>query len=149
VSNNFSSEFFSGCWIVDAGPGQVKTVATYVPIGDGKFAAVETVFNFDWTLNGTKPNARQASNLTGVVDTSGEMVSFVMVAYALDEHQRAAYILKAVGNKVLVDRDTISVQNLVFHIYEDPEACNPITDVANFTIPSTGTFPPVHEYRIK
>jgi hypothetical protein len=35
------------------------------------------------------------------------------------------------------------------HIYNDPENCNPVTDAADFTIPETGTFPPVHEYRIK
>jgi hypothetical protein len=69
--------------------------------------------------------------------------------YALDNNEKAVYILKAVGNKVLVDEDTISVENLVFHVYDDPESANPVTDAADFIIPPSGTFPPVHEYRIK
>ena len=59
------------------------------------------------------------------------------------------YILKAVGNKVLKDKDTISVENLVFQFYTEPETDNPVTDAPDFTVPPTGTFPPVREYRIK
>src|ERR671915_568557 len=30
----------AGSWIVDAGPGQIKTITSYTPIGGGKFSAV-------------------------------------------------------------------------------------------------------------
>jgi hypothetical protein len=149
MSNKPSYEAFAGSWIVDAGPGQVKTVTTYTPIGDGKFTAVESIFNFDWTLNGAMPNAVQATTLTGVVEADDQQVSFVLIAYALDAQQKAVYILKAVGNKVLVDKDTISVENLIFHFYKDPETANPVVDSPDFSVPSTGTFPPVREYRIR
>lgn len=76
-------------------------------------------------------------------------IDFVLITYALDDTEQAVYILKAVGNKVLVDKDTISVENLVFQIYNDPETANPVTDTPDFTIPPSGTFPPVLEYRIK
>lgn len=76
-------------------------------------------------------------------------IDFILITYALDDTETAVYILKAIGNKVLTDKDTISVENLVFHIYTEPETDNPVTDAADFTIPPTGTFPPVHEYRIK
>jgi hypothetical protein len=149
MSNNLSSETFAGSWIVDAGPGQIKTVTVYTPAGDGKFSAVESVFNFDWTLGGQKPEAVGATSLIGAIEADGQEAAFSMVAYALDAHQKAVYILKAVGNKVLVDRDTISVENLVFHFYNNPETANPVVDAPDFCIPSTGTFPPVREYRIK
>ena len=68
--------------------------------------------------------------------------------YALDEMEQAVYIFKVTGSKVIIDRDTLSVVDLVFHIYTEPESDNAITDEADFTIPDTGTFPPVHEYRI-
>jgi hypothetical protein len=49
----------------------------------------------------------------------------------------------------LKDDDTIIVENLVFHFYNDPENANPLTDPSDFTVPPSGTFPPVREYRIK
>ena len=134
---------------MDAGPNQIKTVTSYTPIGGGKFAAVESVFNFDWSLGGLIPTATHASTLNGIVAKNKRSIDFILITYALDDTEKAVYILKAVGNKVLIDRDTISVENLVFHIYNDPETANPVTDTADFTIPPVGTFPPVHEYRIK
>ena len=139
----------AGSWIVNAGPNQFKTVTSYTPIGEGKFVAVESVFNFDWSLGGSKPTATHASTLNGILETSGETIDFILIAYALDNDGKAVYILKAVGNKILIDEDTISVVNVVFHIYNDPETANPITDTADFTIPASGTLPPVPEYRIK
>ena len=138
-----------GSWIVDAGPGKIKTVTSYTPIGGGKFAAVESVFNFDWSLGGLQPTATHASTLNGIVKKNKQNIDFVLISYALDDAEQAVYILKAVGNKVLKDKDTISVENLVFHVYTEPETDNPVTDVADFTIPPVGTFPPVHEYRIQ
>jgi hypothetical protein len=87
--------------------------------------------------------------LTGVVEDSGDQIKFILISNVLDKHEKAVYMLKATGNKILKDPDTISLVNLVLHIYNDPENCNPVTDTADFTIPETGTFPPVHEYRIK
>jgi hypothetical protein len=144
-----SAGALAGSWIVDAGPGQIKTVTSYTPIGGGKFAAVESVFNFDWSLGGSQPTATHASTLNGIVEKDQKEIDFVLITYALDDNEKAVYILKAVGNKVLKDRNTISVENLVFHIYTEPETDNPVTDTADFTIPPTGTFPPVQEYRIK
>jgi hypothetical protein len=149
MSNNPVSETFAGSWIVDAGPNQIKTVTAYTPTGNGKFSAVESVFNFDWTLGGQKPEAVGATSLIGTIEADGQRATFSMVAYALDSNQKAVYILKAVGNKVLVDHDTISVENLVFEFYNDPETANPMIDEPDFCIPATGTFPPVREYRIK
>jgi hypothetical protein len=149
MSNNPVSETFAGSWIVDAGPNQIKTVTAYTPTGNGKFSAVESVFNFDWTLGDQKPDAVGATSLIGEIEADGQRATFSMVAYALDSNQKAVYILKAVGNKVLVDHDTISVENLVFQFYNDPETANPMIDEPDFCIPSTGTFPPVREYRIK
>ena len=142
-------EIFAGSWIVDAGPNQMKTLATYTPIGPGKMAAVESVINFDWSLGGSKPAATHGSTLSGIVEMNGTKVEFLLIAYALDEADKAVYVLKAVGNKVLKDKDTISVQNLVFHFYNDPETANPVSDTADFSLPASGTFPPVHEYRIR
>jgi len=51
AGNGVPVSTLAGSWIVDAGPGQIKTVTSYSPIGGGKFAAVESVFNFDWSLN--------------------------------------------------------------------------------------------------
>jgi hypothetical protein len=140
---------FAGCWIVDAGPNQIKTLAIYTPIGAGKMAAVESVIDFDWTLGGAKPTATHGSSLSGVVEANGNKVEFILIAYALDQAEKAVYILKAVGNKVLKDKDTISVENLVFYFYNNPESANPVTDTADFNVPASGTFPPVREYRIK
>jgi len=100
-------------------------------------------------LGGLKPTATHASTLNGIVAKDRKEIDFVLITYALDDTEKAVYILKAVGNKVLVDKDTISVENLVFQIYNDPETANPVTDAPDFTIPPSGTFPPVHEYRIK
>ena len=142
-------ELFAGSWIVDAGPNQMKTLATYTPIGPGKMAAVESVINFDWSLGGSKPATTHGSALSGIVEIKGNKVEFILIAYALDEADKAVYALKAVGNKVLKDKDTISVENLVFYFYNDPETANPVRDTADFSLPASGTFPPVHEYRIQ
>jgi hypothetical protein len=98
---------------------------------------------------GTQPSATHASTLNGIVEKNKKSIDFILITYALDDNEQAVYILKAVGNKVLKDRDTISVENLVFQIYTEPETDNPVTDTADFTIPPSGTFPPVREYRIK
>jgi hypothetical protein len=148
-SSGVSYTMLAGSWLVDAGPNQLKTVTSYSPLGDGKFAAVESVLNFDWTLEGAKPTATHATTLNGVLEKKKDTIDFVLISYVLDKDEKAVYIFKAVGNKVLVDEDTISVQNLIIHIYNDPETANPVTDTADFTIPSSGTFPPVHEYRIQ
>jgi len=149
ADNGVPVSALAGSWIVDAGPGLIKTVTSYTPIGGNKFAAVESVFNFDWSLGGTQPTATHASTLNGIVEKDKKAIDFVLITYALDDDEKAVYILKAVGNKVLKDKDTISVENLVFQIYTDPENENPVTDTADFTIPPSGTFPPVREYRIK
>lgn len=144
-----SRDRLGGSWIVDAGPNQMKSITTYSPVGEGTFAAAESVINFDWSLGGVKTTATHGTPLTGVVEDSGDQIKFILISYVLDKHEKAVYMLKATGNKILKDPDTISVVNLVLHIYNDPENCNPVTDAADFTIPETGTFPPVHEYRIK
>jgi hypothetical protein len=149
AENGVSANALAGSWIVDAGPNQIKTVTSYTPIGGNKFAAVESVFNFDWTLGGLKPTATHASTLNGIVEKNKNTIDFVLIAYALDDTEKAVYILKAVGNKVFKDKDTISVENLVFQFYTEPESDNPVTDAPDFVVPSTGTFPPVREYRIK
>ena len=149
MTNDRSQEKLGGSWIVDAGPDQMKTVTTYTPVGEGQYAAAEFAINFDWSLGGAKPTATHGSTLTGVVEKTGSEIRFVLISYALDRAEKAVYILKATGNKVFKDPDTINVINLVLHVYDDPEHCNPVTDTASFTIPETGTFPPVLEYRIK
>jgi hypothetical protein len=144
-----SYESLAGSWIVDAGPGQMKVFETYIPIGEGKFTATGMGFNFDWTLGGAKPTATHGTTQCGVVEVVDGKIVFTLLNYALDDQQRVVYILKAVGNKVLKDDDTIIVENLVFHFYNDPENANPVTDPSDFTVPPIGTFPPVREYRIK
>ena len=139
----------AGSWIVDAGPNQMKVMATYTPIGGGVYAAVEFGFNFDWTLGGAKPTATHGTMTSGIVETGGKQIEFILILYALDAAGKAVYILKFVGNKVFKDTDTISVENLVAHIYNDPETANPVTGTADFCIPPSGTFPPVREYRIR
>jgi hypothetical protein len=139
----------AGSWIVDAGPGQMKVFETYIPIGEGKFTATGMGFNFNWTLGGAKPTATHGTTQCGVVEVVDGKIVSTLLNYALDDKQRAVYILKAVGSKTLKDDDTILVENLVFHFYNDPETANPITDPSDFTVPASGTFPPVHEYRIK
>jgi hypothetical protein len=138
-----------GAWIADAGPGQIKVTISYSPIEGGKFAAVESVLNFDWSLGGLHPTATHATTLNGIVKKNKNSIDFVLIGYALDDTEKAVYILKAVGNKVFQDRDTISVENLVFQFYTEPETDNPVTDPPDFTIPPTGTFPPVRQYRIQ
>ena len=99
--------------------------------------------------NRSKPTATHASTLNGIVEKNKNTIDFVLICYALDDDEKAVYILKAVGNKVFKDKDTISVENLVFQFYTEPESDNPVTDAPDFVVPSTGTFPPVREYRIK
>lgn len=136
----------AGSWILDAGSA-FKTVASYTPIGGGKFAAVHSVINFDWSLDGEFP-ATHGSTLNGMVEKTKQEIDFILITYGLDEAGKAVYILKAMGQKVLKDNDTMTVENMVLHIYTDPDA-NPVTDAANFTIPKTGTFPPIPAYRIR
>jgi hypothetical protein len=96
------------------------------------------------------PTATHASTLDGILEENSiGGVDFVLISYVLDDTEKAVYILKAIGSKVIIDEDTLSVVNLVFHIYTEPETDNAVTDEADFTIPESGTFPPVHEYRIK
>ena len=54
AENGVSASALAGSWIVDAGPNQIKTVTSYTPLGGNKFAAVESVFNFDWSLGGLR-----------------------------------------------------------------------------------------------
>jgi hypothetical protein len=68
ADDGVSAKALAGSWIVDAGPDQIKTVTSYTPIGGGKFAAVESVFNFDWSLGGAQPTATHASTLNGIVE---------------------------------------------------------------------------------
>ena len=145
-----SQEVLVGSWIMDGGPGQFKMIASYTPCGDGSFVAVAFPgIDFDWTLGGLKPTAVQATPFHGVVEVDEQGIEFILVGYIVDNCSKAVYILKAVGSKTVVDQDTLSVENLVFHFYNDPETSNPVTDQADFYIPHSGTFPPIHEYRIK
>lgn len=135
---------------MDGGPCQFKAILSYVPIGDGRFVAIEFGgINFDWTLDGLKSSATHGTTLNGVVETNGNSIEFVLVAYALDDSSKAIYILKAVGSITVVDQDTLNVENLVFNFYNDPETANPIADESDFCVPHNGTFPPIREYRIK
>lgn len=149
ADNGVPVHALAGSWIADAGPNQIKAVISYAPPGGGKFAAVESVFNFDWSLGGTQPSATHGTTFNGIVEKDKKEIDFIVIGYALDNTEKAVYILKVVGNKVLKDKDTISVENLVLHIYTEPETDNPVTDTADFTIPPTGTFPPFPQYRIK
>jgi hypothetical protein len=143
-------DVLAGSWIMDGGAGQFKTICSYAPIGDGKFTAVEfSAINFDWTLDGLKPTATHGTTLHGILETDSQNIGFVLIAYALDKDSKAVYLLKAVGNQTVVDQDTLSVENLVFHFYNDPETANPVTDRADFCVPHNGTFPPVRQYRIR
>lgn len=143
-------DVLSGSWIVDGGPGQFKMISAYIPFGVGELAAVQFGgINFDWTLDGLKPTATHGTTLNGVLKTDKGEIEFVLIGFALDDNSKAEYILKVVGTKTVVDQDTLSVENLVFHFYNDPENANPVTDRADFCIPGSGTFPPVREYRIK
>jgi hypothetical protein len=142
-------EALAGSWIVDAGPGQIKLIATYSPMGGGKFAATESALNFDWTMGGMKPEATHGSTTNGVAEVKDNEINFVLITYALDASGKAVYMVKSTGSKVFKDENTISVENLVYHIYNDPENCNPVTDAADFTVPPSGTYPPVKEYRIR
>jgi hypothetical protein len=149
AENGVPISVIAGSWIVDAGPGQFKTVASYAPIDGDKFTTVHSSVNFDWSLNGQQPTATHGSTLHGIVEKNKEAIDFILIMYALDDTEKAVYIVKAIGNKVLKDQDTMSVENMVLHIYTEPETDNPVTDTADFTIPETGTFPPIPEYRIK
>lgn len=122
---------------------------SYTPVADCILAATGTGFNFDWTLGGTKPSATHGTTQCGVVELVDGKILFSLLIYILDDHQRAVYILKALGSKTLKDADTINIEDLVLHVYNDPETANPVTDKADFTIPESGTYPPVREYRIK
>jgi len=135
---------------MDGGQGQFKSICSYAPMGTGMFTTIAFGgINFDWTLDGLKPTATQGTTLVGVVETDGNESRFILVGFALDDSSQAVYILKAIGNNIVVDQDTLSVENLVFHFYSNPETANPITDPADFCIPHKGTFPPVRQYRIK
>ncbi len=132
-----------GSWIFESG-----VLGTYTPISGGRFTASESVFNFDWSLGGAKPSATHGTVMIGLVEDDGNQVKFVEVAYGLDKDEKAVYIMKVVGEKIFQDADTMSVENTIVHVYNDP-TCNPVTDMADFTIPEIGTFPPVRGYRIK
>lgn len=143
MSHDTSSDMLSGSWIFESG-----VLGTYTPVGGGRFTASESVFNFDWTLGGAKPSATQGTALIGAVEDDGNHVKFVEIAYGLDKDGKAVYIMKVIGEKIFKDVDTMSVENSVVHVYNDP-SCNPVTDLADFTIPESGTFPPVRGYRIR
>ena len=139
-----------GSWIMDGGQGQFKSNCSYAPISTGKYIAIAySGINFDWTLDGLKLTATHGTTLNGVIETEGKEIKFILVGFALDDSSQAVYILKAIGNIIVVDQDTLSVENLVFHFYSNPETANPMTDPADFCVPHNGTFPPLHQYRIK
>ena len=150
MGNERPQDVLGGSWIMDGGSGQFKMICSYMPICDGKFAAAAYGgINFDWTLDGLEPAAVHRTTLNGVLEVDGAKIEFVLIGYALDDNSKAEYIFKAEGTKTVVDQDTLSVENLVFHFYIDPEHANPVTDRADFSIPADGVFPPVREYRIK
>ncbi len=132
-----------GSWIFESG-----VLGTYTPVGGGRFTASESVFNFDWSLGGAKPSATHGTALIGLVEDDGNQIKYVEIAYGLDKDGKAVYMMKVTGEKIFQDADTMSVENSVVHVYNDP-TCNPVTDLADFTIPESGTFPPVRGYRIK
>ena len=143
MSHEPTRDVVSGSWIFESG-----VLGTYTPVGGGRFTASESVFNFDWTLGGAKPSATQGTALIGLVEDDGNHVKFSEIAYGLNKDGKAVYIMKVIGEKIFKDVDTMSVENSVVHVYNDP-SCNPVTDLADFTIPESGTFPPVRGYRIK
>jgi hypothetical protein len=149
MSGEMNSDWIAGSWIVDGGPGQMKLLAVYSPLGGGKYSAVESAVNFDWTLGGAQPTATHGTTTSGVVEVKDGAINFVLITYALDDSGKAVYLIKGVGNKVFIDPDTISVQNLVMYFYTQPETANPVSDPPDFCVPPSGTFPPVPEYRIK
>ena len=57
-----------------------------------------------FTAVGLKPTATHASTLNGIVEKDKKEIDFILIAYALDDNEKAVYILKAVGNKVLKDK---------------------------------------------
>ncbi len=139
-----------GSWILDSGPGQFKAICAYVPAGVGKFVAIEYAgIDFDWSLGGLKPTVIRATTLCGILELAEDGAKFALVGFALDDRQRAVYAIKVVGTKTVVDQDTLNVENMVFHFYENPESANLNADQADFCIPASGTFPPIREYRIK
>lgn len=89
ADNGVPVSALAGSWIVDAGPGLIKTVTSYAPMGGGKFAAVESVFNFDWSLGGAEPTATHASTLNGIVEKDKNEIDFVLITYALDDTEKA------------------------------------------------------------
>ncbi len=143
TAHDVDRNVLGGSWIFESG-----VLGTYTPVGGGKFTASESLFNFDWSLGGSKPTATHGSALVGLVEDDGDHIRYVEIAYGLDKDEKAVYILKVIGEKIFKDADTMSVENAVVHIYNDP-SCNPVTDQADFTIPESGTFPPVRGYRIK
>lgn len=149
MTGKMSSDLLAGSWIVDAGPNQLKVLASYTAMGDGKFSSVESVLNFDWTLGGSKPNATHGTATFGEVETRDGVIRFILITYALDASGKAVYIAKSTGDKIFEDQDTIRVENMVLFVYNDPETANPVTDAPDFCIPPSGVFPPVREYRIK
>lgn len=77
------------------------------------------MFNFDWSLNELKPSTTHGSTFNGVVKKNKRSIDFIVIGYALDDTEKAVYIAKVTGNKVLKDKDTISIENLVIHIYTE------------------------------
>ena len=143
-------DVLGGSWIIDSGPGQFKMIVSYIPCGEGKLAAVAFPgIDFGWTLGGLKPTAAHATTFHGVVEVDEQGIGFSLVGYILDNCSKPVYILKAVGRKIVVDQDTLRVENLVFQFYNDPETANPVTDKVDFCVPADGTFPPIREYRIQ
>ncbi len=143
MSHDTSLDVLGGSWIFESG-----VLGTYTPAGGGRFTASESVFNFDWSLGGAKSAATHGTTLIGLVEEVGNQIKYVEIAYGLDKDEKAVYIMKVTGEKIFKDADTMSVENTIMHIYNDP-TCNPVTDLADFTIPESGTFPPVPGYRIK
>lgn len=140
---------FAGSWAFSSGPDQVKALGTYTPISGNKFVGIASGINFDWTLGGMKPTATHGTPSHGAFEKKGkDRISFVEIAYALDSSDKAVYIIKATGDKILKDKDTMSVENVVMHIYNDPENANPLTDTADLVI-SGGASPSMIGHRIK
>ncbi len=143
TARDIAHDALGGSWIFESG-----VLGTYTPISGGRFTASESVFNFDWSLGGAKPAATHGTALIGLVKEVGNHIKYVEIAYGLDKDEKAVYIMKVTGEKIFQGADTMSVENSVVHVYNDP-SCNPVTDLADFTIPESGTFPPVRGYRIR
>lgn len=83
TAHDIAQDALSGSWIFESG-----VLGTYTPVGERRFTASESVFNFDWTLGGVKPAATHGTALTGVVEADGNQIKYVVIAYGLDKDEK-------------------------------------------------------------